>query len=149
MKQSKAFFIIHVMAFFFMLAIFSQILPGEDFTVNVPIDLKNLPARVIKGEVSASAYIKSSNDLTTIGDSKSVVFDIVGGSYSNTIVLKFNAAPGRDPNLATHISVGLWLSSDGQNYWHPSVGLSTSGPYAERDTTQPFREGSTVPIVKP
>ncbi len=116
---------------------------AEDFTVNVPIQLKTMPEAFTRGKVECSAHAAVSGYLIGSGGSN---FDVVGGNYTGTVVVKFNADAGRDPGQAASIGCGLWLSTAGSNTWvHPSI--IGDGTYIDR--TQPFREVSTVQIPKP
>jgi len=134
----------------FVLSAIAHPLFAEDFTVNVPIDLKNLPPTVTKGFVQATAVFITGSNQYMIGSSTMLYFDIVGGNYSNTIVLKFNAYAGKDPNLVNHLSAGLWLhkGTNGE-FYHPSILFQKGSPFSEIDETQPFREISIIPIVNP
>jgi hypothetical protein len=153
MKQSKTSFTIRVMVACFALSIFSRVLPAEDFTVIVPVELKNLPAELVQFTVSCGA---SADDGTPIGTGhwtgeqyiEPTMYDIVGGNYSGTITVKFNALIGRDPRLATRITAYLEFKKTGQQQLGSAAYfLGTSGLYARIDMTQPYLEYTTASIV--
>ncbi len=117
---------------------------AEDFTVTVPIQIKTMPVAYTRGMVQCSADPPAGSGYT-IGMHQ-FFFDIVGGNYTNTAVIKFNADPGRDPGQATSIGCGLWLSTASGNTWvHPSM----IGDGTVIDRTQPFKESSSVQIPTP
>jgi hypothetical protein len=157
MKQNKLLFIIRVMVFCIGLSIFSQFLPAEDFTVIVPIVLKNLPADVVQGALGVSAWAADgsfigNNSIFINGHFETFWFDITGGNYSNTVTVKFNADPSRDPRQATQITAHISLRKSGSasgNWQRPSVLLGTTGTYAQIDMTQPFMEYTAVLLVNP
>jgi hypothetical protein len=140
---------IKIVALGFVLSAISLPLFTEDFTVSVPVELKNLPLTVTKGYIEVAAWFNNGSTYREIGGT-SVYFDIIGGNYSNSLVLKFNANPGQDPNQVTRISSAIWLLATGYSYLRPSILSADSGPLPGIvDNTQPFREISNIPIVKP
>jgi hypothetical protein len=141
----------------FALAIFVQPVVAEDFTVIVPIVLKNLPADVIYGTLTVTAWAEDGSFVgnnvqfdTVLLVFHGFLFDIVGGNYSNTVTVKFNADPSRDPKQATKISAYIYLRRSGSasnNWQEPSQLLGTTGPYAQIDMNQPFNESAYVSLL--
>jgi len=120
---------------------------AEDFTVTVPIDLKTLPASITKGTVECQALNQARS--YSIG-ATDFFFDIAGGNYTNTVVLKFNADPNRDARQAAFMSCALWIKDQNSGVFiHPSILLKDGGPYPGIDKTQTFREVTLVPIPNP
>ena len=71
---------------------------AEDFTFQVPVQLKNVQANVTAFHVACSVYDKNKQFLSgTIGNPISLD---ATGSATQTVTLKFNAG-GKDPSLAT------------------------------------------------
>lgn len=130
MKTIKSITVVKILAHCIMMVAIASPILAEDFTVSVPIDLKSLPSTVSGGLLVVDAYWKTNTDLYSIGHSD-VFFDVVGGNYSNTIIVKFNADTNRDPNLANLIVASIKLHEGPLGvYRFPSILFGRNGAFS-------------------
>lgn len=145
-RRNKAGALFWIMTGFVFAPLFPSPSFAEDFTFNVPVELKNLPATITKGYVQCLVY--NADNSYGIGGTN-YYFDIVAGNYVNTVVVKFNADPGRDPKKAAGWGCALFLKDQNSGvFQRPSILLKDGGPYPGIDTTKPFKEISNGTVTQ-
>jgi hypothetical protein len=136
----KAFLMKAFFCYAFILLVFVPIAYSEDFTFNVPVDIKNLHPDLKKGAINCTIHNKSKQ---WIGQSEKY-FDIINGSYSGTVVVKFNTTPPSNNVNAYYWACALYLPPgivpNLGNYFACDV-TKPDGPYS-RDTSKPCKDST-------
>jgi hypothetical protein len=71
---------------------------SEDFTFNVPVQITGLHPDITKGRVGCSIKkFQSGSGSDPIWREGSQEFNIVNGQFNNTLTIKFDMWPGKDP----------------------------------------------------
>lgn len=89
---------------------------GADFTIEVPVELRDLHPGFTRGQVSCAVYTPGVAPAygAPMGNGVSAPpFTITAGSYSGVVTVVFNARGGRDPAQATEYSCALQLNAFG------------------------------------
>ena len=145
-RRTKAGALFWIITGFVFAALFPAPSFAEDFTFNVPVELKNLPPTITMGRLEC--LVSTADNSASIGVTD-FDFAIVAGNYSNTVVIKFNAIPGRDPKKAAQWGCALFLKDQSIGvFQRPSILLKDGGAYPGIDTTKPFNEISNGTVTQ-
>jgi len=106
---------------------------AEEFTITVPIDVRNLPPNVNGMLLACWVYSRTGN----IGIGRLRV-NISGGNYRGDAVIPFNVSPGQDPATVTSYEcAGSFVGEEGGGTVH--YFSSSSGPTFPLASGAPFK----------
>jgi hypothetical protein len=109
---------------------------AEDFTFTVPVELKNIPQEFTRVSVQCLVFNKERS--SQIGG-YAYNSNIIAGNYIDTVVMKFNAHPGKDPNQADNWECFIGIRVQNAAQYDPPSQFAAHG-HLIINTKLPFKE---------
>jgi len=111
---------------------------AEDFNIEVPIELTSLPPDIVSFNVDCVVRTSEADSGEMIGNGGVVGVSIRGGTHRDSVFVRFNALPLKDPTRAHYYRciLSALRTAAGRTYNASEINLGRAFPLAGPATVQ-------------